>query len=292
MPKRSVVDVARGAIRAAAARQARRPGRGFLGVDPNTNITGLAALAGDGSLLHCDYVNTRAEKNPLVIGSRVGGRIAELRDEMAAHGVRDWEVAVEAFLKSVSTARMHTQTLFVLAQLNSIIVYDSWRHLGCQPLQPHASSVRGTFQLNAQAASAEADKPVTIKELVLALVSSKFPSISWPTTKSGAPSPAAYDMADACLIAMYARAACVTNDALRDADALAEMHDMFCARHKLAPADVAPARPDLVAVQPTGSAVPRSKRCPHKAKLDASIMRAVGIATKEWAATCDWGTRQ
>lgn len=191
-----------------------------LGLDINTGSTGVAVLDERARVRHWGAVNTSqfASADVLAVGAAVDAALADVH---ASSGGRDveWLVGVEAFLRMFRAGRHHNAGMFQLAQLNGIVSFAAWRRFGARPTHAHPSSARVFFGLSSARGAA-------IKQQALAFARLEQPAAAADALvlgpRSGKWSDAAFDAADAYVVANYTRcqhfeARLLRSEPLRDA---------------------------------------------------------------------------
>lgn len=217
-----------------------------------------ASRTATGALRTWGTVDTKRVTDAIDISLRVRDKLSEVARSVEA-GAR-CEVVVEDFMKAFGAGRFRTQSLFKLAQVNSLCTFHAFQQFGTRPRLVHANSVRSMFGLRAgagggddaadgaaatgaaaapTAATATATATTTaastvatatvaapavpaasgaIKLAVFRYVQACLPpDVQWQTTARGKFSEANFDMADAYLLALYAKYAVAKEAVLGDA---------------------------------------------------------------------------
>jgi hypothetical protein len=194
-----------------------------LGLDINTGSTGVAVLDERARVRHWGAVSTSqfASADVLAVGAAVDAALADVH---ASCGDRDgsgveWLVGVEAFLRMFRAGRHHNAGMFQLAQLNGIVSFAAWQRFGVRPTHVHPSAARVFFGLSSARGAA-------IKQQALAFARLEQPAAAADALalgpRSGKWSDAAFDAADAYVVANYTRcqhfeARLLLSEPLRDA---------------------------------------------------------------------------
>ncbi|GAB9463295.1 hypothetical protein Gpo141_00000760 [Globisporangium polare] len=206
-----------------------------LGLDINTNSTGFAVLTEHGRLCQWGHVSTAhiQSSDILSIAHAIDSALGDVHIRVAKETGGDaqqlsWHVGIEDFMRMYRFGRFHNKGIFQLAQLNGIVSYACWQRfsahgVGATPTHTHPSAARAFLGIAAskkKKAGAKGDSD--IKEQVMAFVQQQEPqlfsassndnsSIGHSTaslfdkTRNGNYSEAAFDVADAYVIAAFTR---------------------------------------------------------------------------------------
>nr|CCA16523.1 conserved hypothetical protein [Albugo laibachii Nc14] len=187
-----------------------------LGIDINTNSTGLVVLNESGKLDHCDKISTASLCNSDIvsIGHRIEEILIQTRDKL--QGAQQliqpdkpivWFIGIEDFMRAFVAGRFHTKGLIQLAQLNGIVSYSCWQNFDAKPTHYHPTLARSYFGLSKPSVKSKTDNfsKQLIKDIVLEYVQDLDPLIrqSMTSTRTGRPTEQNYDIADAYIIALY-----------------------------------------------------------------------------------------
>lgn len=179
-----------------------------LGLDINTGSTGVAVLDERARVRHWGAVSTAqfASADVLSVAAAVDAALEGVRSacDDGDDGV-EWLVGVEAFLRMFRAGRHHNAGMFQLAQLNGIVSFASWRRFGARPAPAHPTAARVFFGLT----TAGGERAAAIKEQALAFARREQPKASEEALarapRSGKWADAAFDAADAYVVANYTR---------------------------------------------------------------------------------------
>lgn len=204
-----------------------------LGLDINTNSTGFAVLNEHGRVSTWGHIPTAHIQSSDVLGiahaidtalSDVHCRVLAASNDEEAPEKLQWHVGIEDFMRMYRFGRFHNKGIFQLAQLNGIVSYTCWqRFRGATPIHTHPSAARAFFNITASKKSKPKGSETDIKEQVMNFVQQQEPQ-SFPTTNAAASaaddangsgifaktrngrfSEAAFDVADAYVIAAFTR---------------------------------------------------------------------------------------
>lgn len=206
-----------------------------------------------GSPLTATTVDTSGVDDVLDIGHQIGceaeAAVRSVAPVLAA------DVCVEQFLRAFSTGSTNATTLFQLAQVISVARYVLWSRLGVRPRVAYSQSIRsvhslpdagdgldahpGWSSLPPLPASASSQRMRPKLAPILYAAARLGGAVVWPTSPRGLLRDTAFDIADACLCASYARAAAVGDAAAAHPDAAAVVSARAAARARRSPAALA-----------------------------------------------------
>lgn len=196
----------------AAESVAQSPPLRVLGLDVNTASTGVAVVDECGRVRLWDAVATSqfASSDVLSVADTLDAALSDVRaavEREAAGEQVEWAVGIEAFLRLFRPGRFHNAGLLQLAQLNGIVSFASWRRFGTRPTHTHPSAARGFFGIATSSSAAK----TAIKTRALAFAQREQPQAfaaaeSFALSKrTGRHTDAAFDAADAYVMAAYTR---------------------------------------------------------------------------------------
>lgn len=190
----------------------------FLGLDVNTGSTGVAVLDARARVALWRVVPTAqfASADVLAVGAALDAALGDVQRAVEREREREgegegegeqrppvqWAVGVEAFLRMFRPGQHHNAGMFQLAQLNGIVSFASWRRFGARPRHAHPTAARGLFGLSTASSTptklqalefAQREQPEAARELLQR------------GARSGKWTDAAFDAADAYVIANYTR---------------------------------------------------------------------------------------
>ncbi|KAK1948463.1 hypothetical protein P3T76_000752 [Phytophthora citrophthora] len=198
----------------------RSPPLRVLGLDVNTNSTGLAVVTEQGRVCRWGHIPTTQFASADVL--HIGGAIDEFLCNVQAVEPKEvqWVVGIEAFMRMFRSGRFHNAGIFQLAQLNGIVSFACWKRFNVLPLHTHPSAARGFFGLSAPTSTSSKKKKDSIKLQVMSFLEQQEPDLTRAAnedTKGSEPLPgfermrtgsladSAFDIADAYVIAAYTR---------------------------------------------------------------------------------------
>lgn len=216
-----------------------------LGLDINTNSTGYAVLSARGRVCEWGHIPTAhlASSDILGIAHAIDTALDGVHSRVAGTDTEPaWVVGIEDFMRMYRFGRFHNKGIFQLAQLNGIVSYTCWqRFRGAPPTHTHPSAARGFFNIAAskKGASAKAGES-DIKAQVMAFVQQQQPQLFASTdatepheifarTRTGAYSDAAFDVADAYVVAAFTRWRHFHDQLVHDAALAADFGDAYMA---------------------------------------------------------------
>lgn len=200
-----------------------------LGLDINTNSTGFAVITEHGRLCQWGHVSTAHIPSSDILGiahaidTALGDVHSRVVKETGGGDVEQlsWHVGIEDFMRMYRFGRFHNKGIFQLAQLNGIVSYTCWQRFGgnVTPTHTHPSAARAFLGIAASKKKAGAKGESDIKEQVMAFVQQQEPQLFAGTensdrspiaslfdrTRNGNFSEAAFDVADAYVIAAFTR---------------------------------------------------------------------------------------
>eukprot|EP00944_MAST-04C_sp_MAST-4C-sp1_P006396 g6396.t1 len=179
----------------------------FLGCDISSRVTGFGLLGADGQGIDCAGIKTITSPDVIDICNEIeeflSGAIKPILWSSKYKGY-DLKIIFEDCMTSYSPGRFNARGLMKLAQVNGVARYATEKSFGTRPQLIHPSGARGFFQL------LRGKGP--IKQRVYNYVTAFAPDLPWSETNKDI----AYDMTDAYLVAMYARAMHVKHAILAD----------------------------------------------------------------------------
>ncbi|KAL3673845.1 hypothetical protein V7S43_001534 [Phytophthora oleae] len=198
----------------------RSPPLRVLGLDVNTNSTGLAVVTERGRVCRWGYIPTAQFASADVL--HIGGVIDEFLSNVQAVEPKEvqWVVGIEAFMRMFRSGRFHNAGIFQLAQLNGIVSFACWKRFNVLPLHTHPSAARGFFGLSAPTSTSAKNKKSSIKHQVMSFLEQQEPELTraanqdtdgsealpgFERMRTGALADSAFDIADAYVIAAYTR---------------------------------------------------------------------------------------
>lgn len=191
-----------------------------LGLDVNTNSTGLAVVSEHGRVCRWGHIPTSQFASADVL--HIGGVIDEFLSNVKAVEPDEvqWVVGIEAFMRMFRSGRFHNAGIFQLAQLNGIVSFACWKRFNALPLHTHPSAARGFFGLSAPTSTSSKNKKNSIKHQVMNFLEQQEPELTraaqentegsealpgFERMRTGALADSAFDIADAYVIAAYTR---------------------------------------------------------------------------------------
>ena len=192
----------------------------FLGLDISSRVSGYGMLDSKGQGVSCSAIKT-VSTDVIDIGNEINSFLSSNIDPIiygykkmgrAAQDFKDYELNIifEDCMTSFSPGKFNARGLMKLAQVNGVARYSTWRHFGIRPALIHPTAARGFFQL-LRAKKGEEKK---VKKRVFNYVTQYAPDLPWLDCGKEV----AYDMTDAYLVAMYARAMHVKHCIVSDVD--------------------------------------------------------------------------
>lgn len=225
-----------------------------LGLDINTNSTGFAVLTEHGRLCQWGHVSTAHIQSSDILGiahaidtALEGVHSCVIKEGGGIEQQVSWHVGIEDFMRMYRFGRFHNKGIFQLAQLNGIVSYTCWQRfsahgVGAAPTHTHPSAARAFLGIAAskmKKAGAKGDSD--IKEQVMAFVQQQEPQLFadsnhisnsstgslFDKTRNGSFSEAAFDVADAYVIAAFTRWRHFQDQLLRQAPLEAAFADAY-----------------------------------------------------------------
>ena len=161
----------------------------ILGLDISTSITGYTILDNDGSIIVCDHIDLRKEKNFFQKCSAVEGRLAAIRNDYFIE-----RIYVEQSLQSFRSGFSSAQTLSLLSKINGIVSWICYNLFGIEPEYIAATSARKLCGI-------KVPKGQKAKDVALQFVVDNVPSFVIEYTRHGNPKAGYADRSDSYVIA-------------------------------------------------------------------------------------------
>ncbi len=161
----------------------------ILGLDISTSITGYTILDNDGSIIVCDHIDLRKEKNFFQKCSAVEGRLAAIRNDYFIE-----RIYVEQSLQSFRSGFSSAQTLSLLSKINGIVSWICYNLFGIEPEYIAATSARKLCGI-------KVPKGQKAKDVALQFVVDNVPSFAIEYTRHGNPKAGYADRSDSYVIA-------------------------------------------------------------------------------------------
>lgn len=181
----------------------------FLGCDISSRVTGFGLLGADGQGIDCAGIKTNTSPDVIDICNEIEEFLSSTVKPIlwsSKYKGYDLNIIFEDCMTSYSPGRFNARGLMKLAQVNGIARYATEKSFGIRPQLIHPSGARGFFQL------LRGTGP--IKQRVYNYVTRFAPNLPWSESNKDI----AYDMTDAYLVAMYARAMHVKHAILADSE--------------------------------------------------------------------------
>ena len=161
----------------------------ILGLDVSTSITGYTILDNDGSIIVCNHIDLRKEKNFFQKCSAVEGRLAAIRNEYFIE-----RIYIEQSLQSFRSGFSSAQTLSLLSKINGIVSWICYNLFGIEPEYIAATSARKLCGI-------KVPKGQKAKDVALQFVVDNVPSFAVEYTRHGNPKAGYADRSDSYVIA-------------------------------------------------------------------------------------------
>lgn len=231
------------------------PSLRVLGLDINTNSTGFAVLTEHGRLCQWGHVSTAHIQSSDILGiaHAIDTALEGVHNSVvkkAGGGIEQqlsWHVGIEDFMRMYRFGRFHNKGIFQLAQLNGIVSYTCWQRFSAHgvsaaPTHTHPSAARAFLGIAASKMKKTGTKGDSdIKEQVMAFMQQQEPQLFvdsghnsnsstgslFDKTRNGSFSEAAFDVADAYVIAAFTRWRYFQDQLLRRASLEAAFADAY-----------------------------------------------------------------
>jgi len=161
----------------------------ILGLDISTSITGYTVLDWDGSILACDHIDLRKEKDFFKKIEIVDSALQSIKNNYEIE-----TVYIEQSLQSFRSGFSSAQTLSLLSKINGIVSWLCYNIFSGTPNYIGASSAR-------KACGIKVPKGQKAKAVSLQFVVDNVPSFAVEYTRHGNPKAGYTDRSDSYVIA-------------------------------------------------------------------------------------------